>query len=191
MWSPAELAYIQSDPPDPVVKIPWLSLLRYRQTWAYTIAMFLVSPVWWFYLYWIPDFLNKKHGLDLVHMGPPLVAIYVIADVGSVAGGWEDMNIQASIADGAFGVLDTSTAIEGENIECTVSLAHLTPMRLWDRMDARTTLRIGTLSIGDALITGIAADVRYRDRVPDFSLSGKVGDALSVALAGSAVWRTW
>jgi len=86
--SPAELAHIRSDPPDPVVKVPWLTLLRYRQTWAFTVGMFLSSPIWWFYLYWIPDFLNKKYGLDLVHLGPPLVVIYLMTDVGSVGGGW-------------------------------------------------------------------------------------------------------
>ncbi|MGA2172448.1 MAG: MFS transporter [Sedimentisphaerales bacterium] len=86
--SSAELAYIRSDPPDPVVKIPWLTLLRYRQTWAFVVGTFLSAPIWWFYLYWIPDFLNKRHGLDLLHLGPPLVAIYLIADVGSVCGGW-------------------------------------------------------------------------------------------------------
>jgi ACS family hexuronate transporter-like MFS transporter len=86
--SSAELDYIRSDPPDPVVKIPWLVLLRYRQTWAFVVGMFLSSPIWWFYLYWVPDFLNKKHGLNLLQLGPPLVTIYLIADVGSVAGGW-------------------------------------------------------------------------------------------------------
>jgi ACS family hexuronate transporter-like MFS transporter len=84
----AELAHIRSDPPDPVVKIPWLTLLRYRQTWAFTVGMFLSSPIWWFYLYWIPDFLNKQYGLDLLHMGPPLVVIYLMTDVGSIGGGW-------------------------------------------------------------------------------------------------------
>jgi ACS family hexuronate transporter-like MFS transporter len=86
--SSAELAYIRSDPPDPVVKIPWSSLLRYRQTWVFIVGMFLSSPIWWFYLYWIPDFLHKRHGLNLLELGPPLVTIYLIADVGSVAGGW-------------------------------------------------------------------------------------------------------
>lgn len=86
--SPAELAYIRSDPPDPGVKIPWLSLLRYRQTWAFVVGMFLSAPIWWFYLYWIPDFLNKKHGLNLLQLGPPLVAIYLMTDVGSIGGGW-------------------------------------------------------------------------------------------------------
>jgi ACS family hexuronate transporter-like MFS transporter len=86
--STAELAYIRSDPPDPPVRIPWLSLLRYRQTWAYTAGMFLTSPVWWFYLYWVPGFLYDRHGIDLKNIGAPLVTIYLMADVGSIAGGW-------------------------------------------------------------------------------------------------------
>jgi MFS transporter, ACS family, hexuronate transporter len=86
--SPAELAFIESDPPDPAQRIPWLELLRYRQTWAFAIAMFITSPIWWFYLYWVPDFLHKTHNLDLIHLGPPLVVIYLMADFGSVLGGW-------------------------------------------------------------------------------------------------------
>jgi len=86
--SASELAYIRSDPPDPEVKVPWLALLRYRQTWAFVVGMFLSGPIWWFYLYWIPGFLNERHGLDLVHMGPPLITIYLMTNVGSVGGGW-------------------------------------------------------------------------------------------------------
>lgn len=86
--SPRELAYIQSDPPDPVEKISWLQLLRYRQTWAFTIGMFMTGPIWWFYLYWMPDFLHKTHHLDLIHLGPPLVVIYLMTDFGSILGGW-------------------------------------------------------------------------------------------------------
>jgi ACS family hexuronate transporter-like MFS transporter len=86
--SAEELAYIRSDPPDPPARIPWLHLLRYRQTWAYTVGMFLVSPIWWFYLYWVPGFLYDNHGIDLKNIGPPLVTIYLLADVGSIGGGW-------------------------------------------------------------------------------------------------------
>lgn len=85
--SPAELEHICSDPPDPPASIPWLSLLRYRQTWAYTLGMFLVSPVWWFYLYWLPKFLKNNHGIDLAHVFWPLLVVYLMADVGSIAGG--------------------------------------------------------------------------------------------------------
>jgi ACS family hexuronate transporter-like MFS transporter len=48
----------------------------------------LTGPVWWFYLFWVPDFLNKKHGLDLMHLGLPLAVIYLMSDVGSIGGGW-------------------------------------------------------------------------------------------------------
>lgn len=82
-----ELAHIRSDPPDPVAHIPWLSLLKYRQTWAFAAGNFLISPVWWFYLYWTPDFLKNNYGVDLDRVFWPLLIVYVIADVGSVAGG--------------------------------------------------------------------------------------------------------
>jgi len=87
--SPTELAYILSDKADPAPeKIGWLSLLRYRQTWAIVIGKFMTDPIWWFYLYWVGKFLNARFGLTLVKLGLPLVAVYVIADVGSIGGGW-------------------------------------------------------------------------------------------------------
>lgn len=87
--SKAELAYIQSDPPDPpATKIPWIQLMPHKQTTAFSIGKFMTDPVWWFYLYWIPSFLREKYGLDLTKVGLPLIIIYLIADVGSVGGGW-------------------------------------------------------------------------------------------------------
>jgi ACS family hexuronate transporter-like MFS transporter len=87
--SPAELAYIRSDgAPEPAAKIPYVTLLTKRATWAFLLAKFFTDPVWWFYLFWIPGFLATKYHVDLQHIGPPLVAIYLAADVGSVAGGW-------------------------------------------------------------------------------------------------------
>jgi len=86
--SKAELAYIRSDPPENVRRIPWAELLRHRQTWAFAIGKFMTDPIWWLYLFWVPDFLFRNYGLDLTRIGPPVVAIYLIADVGSIAGGW-------------------------------------------------------------------------------------------------------
>ncbi|MEW6129923.1 MAG: MFS transporter [Acidobacteriota bacterium] len=87
--SPTELAYIQSDPPDPpAAKVPWIQLLPHKQTTAFAIGKYMTDPVWWFYLYWIPSFLREKHGLDLTQVGLPLIAIYLIADIGSIGGGW-------------------------------------------------------------------------------------------------------
>lgn len=83
-----ELAYIQQDPADPVVPIPWRKLLGLRETWAYALGKFFIDPIWWFFLFWLPGFLGTRYGLDLKSFGPPLVVIYLLSDVGSVAGGW-------------------------------------------------------------------------------------------------------
>jgi MFS transporter, ACS family, hexuronate transporter len=84
----AELKYIQSDPPDTPAKIPWRRLLKYRETWAFALGKLLTDPAWWFYLYWIPSFLNKNYDITLNEIGIPLIIIYVMADVGSIGGGW-------------------------------------------------------------------------------------------------------
>lgn len=86
--SATELKYIQADPPDPMIKISWLSLLKFKQTWAFASAKFLTDPIWWFYLYWVPKFLYKNHGITLDKIGLPLIIIYVMADIGSIGGGW-------------------------------------------------------------------------------------------------------
>ncbi len=86
--SSAELAYIRSDPVEKVTPIRWATLLPHRQTWAFAIGKFMTDPIWWVYLFWIPDFFNRNHGLDLKSIGLPLVVIYLVADVGSIGGGW-------------------------------------------------------------------------------------------------------
>jgi MFS transporter, ACS family, hexuronate transporter len=86
--SRTELEYIRSDPSDPAIPIKWISLASYRQAWAFVAGKFFIDPIWWFYLFWVPDFLQRTHKLALMQIGPPIVVIYVIADMGSVAGGW-------------------------------------------------------------------------------------------------------
>jgi MFS transporter, ACS family, hexuronate transporter len=86
--SAAELAYIQSDAPESATKIPWAQLFAYRQTWAFVIAKFMTDPIWWFFVFWLPKYLNSEYGLTLTGLGPPLIAIYCMADAGSIAGGW-------------------------------------------------------------------------------------------------------
>jgi len=86
--SAAELQLIRSDPPEPTGKVSWSQLLPHRQTWAIIIGKFCTDPIWWFYLYWLPKFFSSEHGLSLGKIGPPLVVIYVMSDLGSIAGGW-------------------------------------------------------------------------------------------------------
>jgi MFS transporter, ACS family, hexuronate transporter len=84
----AELAHIRSDPVEPTFAVSWMQLLKYRQTWAFAIGKFMTDPIWWFYLYWLPKFLDARYGIKLAQVTAPLVAIYLLADVGSVYGGW-------------------------------------------------------------------------------------------------------
>ena len=64
------------------------AVLPHRQTWAFAVGKFLTDPVWWLYLFWMPDFFSRNYGLDLKAIGLPLVVIYLVADVGSIGGGW-------------------------------------------------------------------------------------------------------
>jgi ACS family hexuronate transporter-like MFS transporter len=94
--SAAELAHINepsanepsAESREPRAAVPWLSLFRYRQTWAFIVGKLLADPIWWFYLYWLPKFLDSTYDVKLAQVAMPLIVIYLIADVGSVGGGW-------------------------------------------------------------------------------------------------------
>ncbi len=89
--SDEELTHIRSDEQEPAEagrQPTWIGLLKYRQTWALTSARFLTDPIWWFYLFWLPGFLDAKFHLGLGGMGKPLLLIYAASAVGGVAGGW-------------------------------------------------------------------------------------------------------
>ncbi len=86
--SKGELAYIRSDPPESAVKVPYLSLMPHRQTWAFVVAKFMTDPIWWFYLFWLAKYLDKTYNVTLGKLAAPLVVIYIVSDVGSIGGGW-------------------------------------------------------------------------------------------------------
>jgi ACS family hexuronate transporter-like MFS transporter len=83
-----ELAWIQQDPEDPVTPLPWSSIAARRETWAYALGKFCIDPIWWFFLFWLPGFLAERYDLNILQFGPPLVAVYLLSDIGSIAGGW-------------------------------------------------------------------------------------------------------
>lgn len=83
-----ERAWIEAEPQEDVGRTGFRQVLGHRQTWAYMTGRFLIDPVWWTFLFWLPDFFSKQYGYDLKSFGPPLVAIYILADVGAIAGGW-------------------------------------------------------------------------------------------------------
>lgn len=84
-----ERVYIQSDTEEQSGSKPsWASLLQHRATWAFVLAKFLTDPIFWFYLYWLPKFLNSQYGLNITASIGPLVFIYSIVAIGGTAGGW-------------------------------------------------------------------------------------------------------
>ena len=85
-----ELGYIQSDPPDRLASYPWLGLIPHRETWAFAIGKFLTDSVWWFYLFWLPKYLQdpRTFGLTLDQVVVPTLICYNGASVGSIYGGW-------------------------------------------------------------------------------------------------------
>ena len=87
--SSAELAHIRGDAAAAAGPRPsWIRLLGQRQTWAVVVGKLLADPIWWFYLYWLPKFLDANYGIKLSQLALPLVVVYLVADAGSVTGGW-------------------------------------------------------------------------------------------------------
>jgi ACS family hexuronate transporter-like MFS transporter len=88
LWIPLYRNPPVSDESVAVARVPWVSLFGHRQTWAFIVGKLMADPVWWFYLYWLPKFLDAKYGVKLAQVAAPIIVVYLIADVGSVGGGW-------------------------------------------------------------------------------------------------------
>lgn len=92
--SSLEYEYIHSDKDETVntnnvnEKVSWLKLLSFRQTWAFFIGKGLTDPVWWFYLFWLPSFLNKQYGMTKTDYALPIAVVYTMTTFGSIFGGW-------------------------------------------------------------------------------------------------------
>lgn len=91
----AEFAYIHSDVDEkqddgttPAPKTPWGMLLKIPHTWAYGLGKLLTDGIWWFYLFWLPDFLKEQYHLSKTDLALPVATVYILATFGSVFGGW-------------------------------------------------------------------------------------------------------
>jgi len=95
--SAAELAYIQSDGVvSSVVPVPWRALVARRDVLTICLLKFITDPVWWFFLFWLPKFLNERHGVSVIDLGLPMIVIYQLATIGSIGGGWLSSHLLAS-----------------------------------------------------------------------------------------------
>ncbi len=164
--TPAELAYIQSDPEIPLKKIPWAKLLTYAGTWTYMVGAILTNPVWWFYNNWVPSFLYSKFHINLMAMGLPLVVIYLMTDVGSVGGGW----LSGRLIKAGLGVFTARKLALLVCAFCTVPV-FLAPMA--------DSIWIAVLLIGLAMAAhqGFSANLftLVSDTMPNNAVAGAVG----------------
>jgi ACS family hexuronate transporter-like MFS transporter len=83
-----ELAWIEQDPPEQTEKLGWSKVVRQRQAWAFASAKFLTDPVWFLMLFWLPKYFASTYDVDLKVVLLPMVLMYLLSDVGSIAGGW-------------------------------------------------------------------------------------------------------
>lgn len=87
--SAEELAHIQSDGvTEAATPVPWRTLVKRRDVVTMCLMKFVTDPVWWFFLFWLPKFLNERHGVSVIELGLPMIVIYQVSSLGSIGGGW-------------------------------------------------------------------------------------------------------
>ncbi|POY35890.1 MFS transporter [Solitalea longa] len=95
--SDAEYDYIHSDKQTESVEktesVSWIKLLGFKQTWAFALGKLITDPIWWFYLFWLPDFLSKQYHLSGDELILPSAVVYIISSFGSIGGGWLPMRL--------------------------------------------------------------------------------------------------
>ena len=199
--SRAELDHIRSDQVEDTTPIAWRRLFPHRQTWAFALGKFLTDPIWWLYLFWIPDFLNRNHGLDLKSIGLPLVVIYLVADVGSIGGGWLSSSLikrgwsvnaarKTAMLLCALAVVPIVFAAKASNLWVAVGLVSLAAAAhqgwsanlftltsdMFPRRDVGSVVGIGGMagSIGGMLIALVVGEILQRtgSYVPIFIIAG-------------------
>ncbi|MES2796249.1 MAG: MFS transporter [Bacteroidota bacterium] len=131
-----ELAFITSDPDENLEaeigkpKHSWAKLLTYRQTWAFALGKFFTDPVWWFYIFWLPDFLRKEYHLDKFEIIWPSAIPLIIASFGSVLGGWLPMKL-INLKWPVFKARKTSMLIYAFAVMPIVFVQYLGAINMW------------------------------------------------------------
>jgi MFS transporter, ACS family, hexuronate transporter len=188
--SQAELAHIHSDPPEVVAKVPLRTVMKVRQAWAIALGKFFTDPIWWVYLFWMPDFLSRNLKLDLREMALPLFVIYSGASVGSIVGGW----LSSSLLKRGWSVnASRKTAM----LACALAV---TPIMLAART-ANAWLAVGLIALAagahqgwSANIYTLASDMFPRGAVGSVvgfaSMAGAIGGMLVAKVVGYTLQST-
>ena len=172
--TPSELAYINQDPEVATEKVPWSKLLTYAGTWVYLAGGVLTNPAWWFYNNWVPSFLNSKFHVSLFAVGLPLVLIYLLTDVGSIAGGW----VSGKLIKGGMDVFPARKITLLICASCTV------PVFLAPQTDS---MWIAVVLIGIAMAAHQGFSANLFTLVSDTMPRGAVGSTVGLAGGISAI----
>src|SRR5580692_7446855 len=183
----------QADAPSPaedLARQPLRSLLTSRAAWAFILGKFLTDPAWWFYLFWLPGFFSRVYGLDLAHLGLPIIVVYQASTVGSIGGGW----ISAALVKRGW---TTNRARAAAMLICAVAVTSVIFVGL-----AHTNMWLAVALVGvataahqgwSANLYTLASDLFPRNAVGSVvglgGLGGAVGGMLVAPMVG--YWLDW
>jgi ACS family hexuronate transporter-like MFS transporter len=173
-----------------VSRVPWVRLLPLRQTWAFIAGKFLIDPVWYFYLFWTPDFLQRRYGLPLSQIGLPIMVIYLISDAGSIGGGWFS----------SWMIRRGATINSGRKIAMLACAVLVTPVIFADRTSGMWGAVI-LIGVAAAAHQGFSANLYTipSDTLPNYAVgsvvgiggfAGAVGGMLMAKVVGSTLQST-
>ena len=183
--STGELNFIQSDTDENNEKqeaIPWLKLLKFRQTWIFFLGKLLTDPIWWFYLFWIPGWLAEVRGtgLNLKSFGLPMVVIYSATTVGSIFGGWLS----------SFMIKKGMTSYNSRKYTMLIFAVLVTPIFFAQSAGISTWSAVGLISLAAASHQAWSANIftTVSDVFPKRAVSSVIGiGGMAGALGGTMI----
>jgi len=183
--STGELNFIHSDTDENNEKqeaIPWLKLLKFRQTWIFFLGKLLTDPIWWFYLFWIPGWLAEVRGtgLNLKSFGLPMVVIYSATTVGSIFGGWLS----------SFMIKKGMTSYNSRKYTMLIFAVLVTPIFFAQSAGISTWSAVGLISLAAASHQAWSANIftTVSDVFPKRAVSSVIGiGGMAGALGGTVI----
>ncbi len=176
--SAEELELIRSDPPEKLEQVPWRRVFTKKETWAFGLGKFLTDPIWWFYLFWLPKYLQDTYHLSLADIRWPMLVVYNAATVGSVAGGW----LSGKLIDLGWSI---NAARKTAMLICALCVLPV----LYVPFSGRIWAVVAILSLAAAAHQGWSANLftTASDMFPRVATGSVVGIGSAVGAAGSAL----
>lgn len=177
-----ELHYIQEgSKKEKTDSVPWKNVLFKKETIIVCIVRFISDPTWWFLLFWLPKFLNEKHGITLMDIGIPMIVIYVIADIGSVAGGWLSSHF----------IKKNKSVDFARKVTMFICAVCVLPI-VFASQTANLYVVVGLISLAAAAHTGWMANVYaiISDVFPGNAIGSVTGISVLAAVTGGMVYST-